>query len=153
MHPHHGWPAAVLAGWLAAAVAPAWAQAATTVPDAGFSEPAATASAPPTPVPAPPAGAASAPARTPSKGEKQALQWFRLLDTNHDGKLSWNEVRTIPWKPLREEFKTADTDSDGYVTPDEIRVLARQRVAERRARKAREQAEAEARRQAGAAAQ
>ena len=44
----------------------------------------------------------------------------------------------MPWKPLRSEFHTADTNGDGFLTPDEIRVLAKRRVQERRARKARE---------------
>ena len=50
----------------------------------------------------------------------------------------WKEVRFVPWKPLRSEFHTADTNGDGFLTPDEIRVLAKRRVQERRARKARE---------------
>ena len=85
-------------------------------------------------------------AEEPGKGEKQARIWFDMLDTNHDGRLEWSEVRFVPWKPLRQEFHTADTNGDGFLTPDEIRVLAKHRVAERRARKereAREKAQAE----------
>ena len=81
---------------------------------------------------------AGKPAEEPGQGEKQARVWFDMLDTNHDGRLEWKEVRFVPWKPLRSEFHTADTNGDGFLTPDEIRVLAKRRVQERRARKARE---------------
>ena len=87
-------------------------------------------------------------AKPPSKGEKQANAWFDMLDTNHDNKLEWSEVRWVPWGPLRDEFHTADTDGDGYLTREEIRVLAKRRVQERRERKAREAAEKQAREQA-----
>lgn len=84
------------------------------------------------------AAAAAEKAEPPGRDEKQARIWFDMLDTNRDGRLQWKEVRFVPWKPLREEFHTADTDGDGALTPDEIRVLAKRRVAERRARKARQ---------------
>ena len=71
---------------------------------------------------------AGKPAEAPGQGEKQARVWFAMLDTNHDGRLEWKEVRFVPWKPLRSEFHTADTNGDGFLTPDEIRVLAKRRA-------------------------
>ena len=87
-----------------------------------------------------PASAASdqAPA---NKGEEQAIRWFRMLDTNKDGRLSQDEIAWITRiKPsLAEEFKAADANHDGYVTQDEIRALANQRRTEREARRRQEQ--------------
>lgn len=95
--------------------------------------------------------AAAAQAEAPGRDEKQARIWFDMLDANRDGRLQWKEVRFVPWKPLREEFHTADTNGDGALTPDEIRALAKRRVAERRARQARQaQQEAENRTPPGA---
>ena len=74
--------------------------------------------------------------------EKKALFWFRLLDTDKSGSLSRREIRGI--SALNKEFANADTDGDGEVTEAEIRALSKKRVEERRARKAREKAEAEA---------
>lgn len=86
------------------------------------------------------AQAADAPAqqasKAPSKGERQAETWFKMLDSNKDGYLSWNEVKHIA--PLAKDFKAADTDGNGLVSRDEIRALSTQRKAERRARKAAE---------------
>ena len=95
--------------------------------------------------------AAAAQTEAPGRDEKQARIWFDMLDANRDGRLQWKEVRFVPWKPLREEFHTADTNGDGALTPDEIRALAKRRVAERRARQARQaQQEAENRTPPGA---
>ena len=82
--------------------------------------------------------AAAAQTEAPGRDEKQARIWFDMLDINRDGRLQWKEVRFVPWKPLREEFHTADANGDGALTPDEIRALAKRRVAERRARQARQ---------------
>ena len=91
----------------------------------------------PTALPTP---AASAPAAA-NKGEEQAIRWFRMLDTDKDGKISRQETAWLTRvKPsLAEEFKAADANRDGYVTQDEIRALANQRRAEREARRQREQ--------------
>lgn len=97
--------------------------------------------------PAAPAAPASAPASaasdqaSPNKGEEQAIRWFRMLDTNKDGRLSQDEIAWITRiKPsLAEEFKAADANHDGYVTQDEIRALADQRRTEREARRQQEQ--------------
>ena len=74
--------------------------------------------------------------------ERKALFWFRLLDTDKSGSLSRSEIRGI--SALNKEFDHADADGNGEVTEAEIRALSKKRVAERRARKAREKAEAEA---------
>lgn len=94
-----------------------------------------------------PAASAAAPASAASdqapasKGEEQAIRWFRMLDTNNDGRLSKDEIAWITRiRPaLAEEFKAADANHDGYVTQDEIRALADQRRAEREARRMKEQ--------------
>ena len=89
----------------------------------------------PSPVPA---AAPSAPA---SKNEEQAIRWFKMLDTNQDGRLSRDETAWLTrFKPaLAEEFKAADANRDGYVTQNEIRALADQRRVEREARRKKEQ--------------
>ena len=89
------------------------------------------------PANAAPAPTASASAKAkPSKGEKQAEMIFKMLDTNNDGYLTRNEVKA--WAPLLKEFEAADADGNGRVSRDEIRVLSKKRLAERRARKAAE---------------
>lgn len=68
------------------------------------------------------------------------MQWFNLLDANHDGCISRSEARTaIFFYPrLAKEFEDADTNHDGCLTPDEIRAMAERRRAERQARRAAE---------------
>lgn len=85
-----------------------------------------------------PEGAPSIGKAAPGQGEQQAMAWFNFLDRNKDGKLAWDEVKGIPLLPIAREFKAADANGDGFVTPDEIRVLSRKRIAERRAREAQE---------------
>lgn len=87
-----------------------------------------------------PASAASAPTSG-NKGEEQAIRWFKMLDTNKDGRLSQEETAWLTrFKPsLAEEFKAADANHDGYVTQDEIRALADRRRVERAALREKEQ--------------
>ena len=84
--------------------------------------------------------AAPARASAPGKGESQALQLFKLLDANGDGRVSWAEAQVaIRLKPsLAELFRRTDTNGDGYLTQDEIRAEAARQRAERLARRERE---------------
>ncbi len=88
------------------------------------------------------AAAIPAPAKSspPSRGEAQALQLFKLLDTNGDGRISRAEAAVvIRLKPsLAALFERTDTNHDGYLTPDEIRAEAARQRAERQARRERE---------------
>ena len=47
---------------------------------------------------------------------------FARLDTNRDGRLSFKEFSSAPKKSrtLKRIFGTADRDSDGYLTPEEL---------------------------------
>ncbi|MDF1481062.1 EF-hand domain-containing protein [Extensimonas sp. H3M7-6] len=93
---------------------------------------------------APSSAAASTP--TPSRGELKALRQFQMLDANGDGKLSRAEVALFP--PLAAAFDEADTNHDGFVTPDEIRVFSAKYRAERERAKAARQAQEQAQQQA-----
>ncbi|ABM34519.1 EF-hand domain-containing protein [Paracidovorax citrulli] len=64
-----------------------------------------------------------------SKGEIKAIREFHMLDFNGDGKLSRKEVAIIP--RLSAAFDDADTNHDGYVTLDEVRTFAVKYRAER----------------------
>ena len=99
-------------------------------------------SAPSAPAAAPPATAA----RTPGRGEAQALQLFNLLDADGDGRISRAEADVaIRIKPsLAELFERTDTNHDGYLTQGEIRAEAARQRAERQARRQREAAAAAA---------
>lgn len=98
--------------------------------------------------------AAEASPRTPSKGERQALKWFGMLDADKDGRISRDEARlAFRLSPaIAEYFREADLNGDGYLTQQEIRTVAERRRAERQERRRREaeQAqEAQAKAQAG----
>ncbi|WP_051237436.1 EF-hand domain-containing protein [Ottowia thiooxydans] len=95
----------------------------------------------PTPSPSKPVAKAdtTASANT-DKGDEQALKWFRMLDSNGDGRLSRDETAWITrFKPsVAEQFNAADANRDGYVTQDEIRALAKKRRVEREANRKKE---------------
>jgi opacity protein-like surface antigen len=81
---------------------------------------------------APPTQAASAPAEAQAnltKGEIKAMREFKMLDFNGAGKLSRNEVKLFP--RLANAFDDADTDHDGYVSYEEVRAFAVKYRAER----------------------
>lgn len=65
----------------------------------------------------------------PSKGEAKAMREFKMLDFNGDGKLSRSEVQLIP--RLANAFDEADTDHDGFVSYEEVRAFAVKYRAER----------------------
>ncbi|RCX09216.1 EF-hand domain-containing protein [Extensimonas vulgaris] len=88
------------------------------------------------------AAASASNAATPSRGELKALRQFQLLDANGDGKLSRAEVALFP--PLAAAFDEADSNHDGFVTPDEIRVFSAKYRAERERAKAAKQAQEQA---------
>ncbi|MBU4423937.1 MAG: EF-hand domain-containing protein [Gammaproteobacteria bacterium] len=81
------------------------------------------------------ATAASAPAAAPlSKGEIKAMQEFKMLDFNSDGKLSRSEVVLFP--RLSAAFDETDTDHDNFVSYAEVRVFAAKYRAERERKRA-----------------
>ena len=88
----------------------------------------------------------------PHKGEAQALQWFSMLDANNDGRISLDEAK-VAFRlkaSLREDFKAADLNGDGYLTQQELRTVADRRRAERHARRQGETAPPPARNAAAA---
>ena len=91
-----------------------------------------------------------APAKTRAGREQQAIEWFNLFDTDHDGRISRKEARmAFAVRPsLAKDFDKADLNGDGYLTQDEIRAVAERRRAERQQRR---QREAEQRAAAGTA--
>ena len=68
-----------------------------------------------------------------SKGEQLAALQFKLLDANHDGQLSRDEV--VMFSRLADAFDTADRNHDGFVDFEEIRVFAKAYRAQRDAAK------------------
>lgn len=69
-----------------------------------------------------------------SKGEIKAMQQFKMLDFNGDGKLSRSEVALFP--ALSAAFDDTDTDHDNLVSYAEVRVFAAKYRAERERKRA-----------------
>ena len=64
-----------------------------------------------------------------SSGEIKAQRQFKMLDFNHDGKLSRQEVSFIP--KLAAAFDETDTNKDGFVSYEEVQAYAVKYRAER----------------------
>ena len=64
-----------------------------------------------------------------SKGEQLAALQFKFLDSNHDNKLSRDEVAMFA--RLAGAFDAADRNHDGFVDFEEIRVFAKAYRAQR----------------------
>lgn len=73
------------------------------------------------------------------------MRQFQLLDANGDGRLSRAEVALF--LPLAAAFDEADTNHDGFVTPDEIRAFSARYRAERERAKAAKKAQEQAQQQ------
>ena len=122
---------------VAAGVSGAVAVAAEAQPQASVSTPQSASASASAPIDARPQ---SQPALT--KGEIKAMREFKMLDFNGDGKLSRTEVKLFP--RLANAFDDADTDHDGYVSYEEVREFAAKYRAERDRQKAAQAAAAPA---------
>ncbi|WP_160121806.1 EF-hand domain-containing protein [Rhodovarius lipocyclicus] len=67
---------------------------------------------------APPAGAPGAPGAPAERG-RMAERMFQALDTNRDGRVTFEEI----WAQTQARFSAADANHDGYLTPEEFRAM------------------------------
>ena len=65
-----------------------------------------------------PAGPGNNPAAIQVMAAQAAADYMARLDTNRDGKVTWDEYVA----PLRKQFLDADTNHDGVLTKDELTV-------------------------------
>ncbi|MBF0495341.1 MAG: EF-hand domain-containing protein [Deltaproteobacteria bacterium] len=67
--------------------------------------------------PGPPPGQAGPPAAPKSR----CPELFKVLDTNHDGKVTLDEFKSAHHRGDAEQtFKAMDTQGKGYLTPEEL---------------------------------
>lgn len=71
---------------------------------------------------------AAAPAQ-PAAASGEQLLWIGDLDTNHDGRISPQEVAAYP--AIAKAFASMDLNHDGYITNSEVQALWQQRIAAR----------------------
>ena len=76
------------------------------------------------------------------RAHSTAVFRFNLFDANGDGKLSRSEVALFP--PLAAAFDEADTDHDGFVSVEEVRVFSAHYRAARGRTRAAQQAQSAA---------
>ena len=56
-----------------------------------------------------------------AEGEMGHGEMFKEADTNHDGKLSYDEFKAAHEKHMEERFKKMDTNGDGFVDETEMK--------------------------------
>ncbi len=82
---------------------------------------------------------AAAPAN-PAAGPPRGQSMMERMDTNHDGKISYDEFRVAQEQRAQREFKQIDANGDNVLTDEELRT-ARERMREmHRARMAQQRA-------------
>ena len=94
--------AAALVAMAALSAAPAFAAAATTTTAAK------------------PAMAAAKPAMAAATPAKPVVLTFKLIDADHDGKISYTELKKYFPKLTKADFAKADTDKSGFLNKAEL---------------------------------
>jgi len=67
-----------------------------------------------------PAMAAAKPAMAAATPAKPVVLTFKLIDANHDGKISFAELKKYFPKLTKDEFAKADTDKSGFLNKAEL---------------------------------
>ncbi len=52
---------------------------------------------------------------------KKIVEWLREADKNGDGKVSYEEIKSVRPHMTEERFKWADTNNDGFITKEDVR--------------------------------
>lgn len=53
--------------------------------------------------------------------DREHHEMMEQADTNHDGKVSFDEFKAFHDKRMQEHFKKMDTNGDGFIDKDEMR--------------------------------